>query len=82
MGRTMMLFLDPKVRQHKKSQKQIEGTFLLVKNRVIADDEIGDYCNDCFEPLSYHDEYDACYCESCMHGEKRLAQIQHVNIVN
>jgi len=40
MGRTMMLFLDPKVRQHKKSQKQIEGTFLLVKNRVIADDEI------------------------------------------
>lgn len=63
LGKTMRLFLDPKVRKHKK--KQIEGTFLLVDDRVIAIDELTDYCNDCFEPLSYHKEYDACYCEPC-----------------
>ncbi|WP_075617403.1 hypothetical protein [Paenisporosarcina indica] len=60
MGRTMLLFLDPKMRQ-----KQVEGTFLLVNNLVIAADEINEYCNDCFELLSYDEEYDACYCKPC-----------------
>lgn len=65
MGKTMMFYLDPKARQHKKAQKEVEGTFLLIGQRVISSEELTDYCNDCFEPLSYNDEYDACYCAPC-----------------
>lgn len=65
MSKTMLLFLDPKMRAQKKRHKQVEGVFLLVNDRVISTEELDDYCNDCFEILSYHDEFDACYCEPC-----------------
>ncbi|MGB2992324.1 MAG: hypothetical protein WBB47_06770 [Paenisporosarcina sp.] len=65
MEKSMMLFLDPKERKHTVRQKQIENSFLLINERVIAKEELRDYCNDCFEPLSYHEKYDTCYCEPC-----------------
>lgn len=66
----MMLFLDPNERKHKTNVKQIEGSFLLVDNRVIAAEELINYCNDCFVPLSYSKEFDACYCEPCNKWEE------------
>ena len=65
MSRTMLLFLNASARKTAKQHKPVEGEFLLVNERVISKEELGDYCNDCFEPLSYNEQYDACYCEPC-----------------
>lgn len=65
MVKSMMLFLDPKERKHTVRLKQIENSFLLINDRVIAKEELRDFCNDCFEPLSYHEKYDTCFCEPC-----------------
>lgn len=65
LGRSMMLFLDPEIRKYKNKQKEVEGIFLLIHKRVIEWGELGDYCHDCFNPLSYDESFDACYCSSC-----------------
>lgn len=65
LGRTMLLFLDPKIREFKHKQKEVEGVFLLINKRVIERQELADFCHDCFTPLSYHETFDACYCTKC-----------------
>lgn len=63
----MLLFLDPKIREFKKKEKEkeVEGVFLLINNHVIDSQELGAYCHGCFTQLSYDESFDASYCSIC-----------------
>lgn len=79
MEKKMVIYLNPNVRNAKaegagfssevllvnKRERIIDGTFLLIDDRVLRLEEIQGYCESCSHPLLYNDEHDAEYCYAC-----------------
>lgn len=43
----------------------IEGIYLMKDGAFYNARELAEMCSVCLEPLAYHDEHDAQYCQSC-----------------